>query len=246
MEEEQIRKSKSKTGLWILGGIVGFLLLGILVVLTAFRIDTIQVTGSSHYTKEEIISFVKGDGYINNTLLLLLKNKLDPIEGLAFVEKVDIEYESPHAISIIVYEKAMAGCTEYMDQYVYFDKDGIVLDISQTKLESVPCVQGLQFEHMMIHEKLPIEDEERFKLILNMTQLLQKYELSITGIRFDTNGRIFLYDGDIKIQLGNKEGVEDKIIELGNILHSLEGRKGTLYMEDYTREKGNATFKEEK
>ena len=99
---------------------------------------------------------------------------------------------------------------------------------------------------MMIHEKLPIEDEERFKLILNMTQLLQKYELSITGIRFDTNGRIFLYDGDIKIQLGNKEGVEDKIIELGNILHSLEGRKGTLYMEDYTREKGNATFKEEK
>ena len=67
-----------------------------------------------------------------------------------------------------VYEKAMAGCIEYMNAYVYFDQDGYVLEISQTKLDDAPCITGMSFESMELHEKLPIKDEDRFKIILKL------------------------------------------------------------------------------
>ncbi len=40
-----------------------------------------------------------------------------------------------------------------MDQYVYFDNDGRVLETSAEKLEDVPCIQGLKFDRIVVGEK---------------------------------------------------------------------------------------------
>lgn len=242
---KELEKSEHRKKAWIITGVfVVCLLIGMTVVLTQFKMETIQVAGNVHYTEEEIIEKVVGSQNGRNTLLLYLKYKLQPIEDIPFVEKIDVEYISPHVITITVYEKALAGCVQFMNEYMYFDKDGIVLESSQERLPDIPCITGIRFDTMVMYEALPIEDKDFFQTVLTLTQLLQKYEIQADDIRFTTNSEIVLYYQDIKIQLGDGSNIEEQISELGNILQSVSGRSGTLYMKDYSIEKGNVVFRE--
>lgn len=246
IKEAENEENLDKPNRWIVG-ILGFIVpaITLIIILTCFDMDSVQVTGNKHYTEEQIKNIVLENERMNNVLILYLKNKIKPIKDIPFIDSFDVEYISSHAITITVYEKAMAGCVEYMNQYIYFDQDGIVLEMSTRKMEDVPCITGISFSSMELHAKLPIEDERRFKLILNMTQLIEQYELSIDDIHFTGDDEIIMNYQNIKILLGKGEDIEDKLIDLGSILEKLKGKKGTLNMKDFTVEKGNASFKEE-
>lgn len=243
-QEAPKEKGHSKKGFWIAGILVILILSGVIVVLTQFNIETIQVTGNVHYTEDEIIQRVLGDEHWNNTLLLYLKNKIRPPEGIPFVQKVDVEFISRHVITITVYEKALAGCVEFMNEYMYFDKDGMVLESSSERMEDIPCITGIRFDQMIMYEPLPIEDKDFFHTVLTLTQLLQKYQIPAENIQFTSQKEIILYYENIKILLGDGSNIEEQISELGNILKSIEGKSGTLYMKDYSLEKGDVIFRE--
>ena len=69
--------------------------------------------------------------YGNNSLFLSLKYKDKSVEGVPFVEKMDVSVLDPHTIKIEVYEKALAGYVEYLEKCMYFDKDGIVTNYAR-------------------------------------------------------------------------------------------------------------------
>ncbi len=240
-----IQFKKKKKGIFA-GGIVGVLIVMLIILFTCFSINEIEVTGNKHYTDEQIKDFVLENGYIDNTILLMLKNKIQPVEDIPFIAKLDVEYVNVHKITITVYEKAMAGCVEYMNSYVYFDQDGYVLEISQRKLEDAPCISGMSFDTMELYEKLPIEDEDRFKTILTLTQLIQKYDLLIDSIRFTTENEIILQHKDIRVEVGDGSILERQLVDLGQILEGLKGKKGTLDMRDFEVMNGKASFRQEK
>lgn len=241
-QDNVIQFKRRRTGA-VVGGIAGALVVSLILLFTCFKIDTIEVTGNKHYSKDQIKDYVLSEGYINNTVLLMLKNKIRPIEDIPFVAKLDIEYVSAHKITVTVYEKALAGCVEYMNEYVYFDQDGYVLEISPTKIEDTPCITGMSFESMELHEKLPIKDKDRFKLILKMTQLINKYKLSIDSIQFTSENEIVMQYQAIRIELGDGSNVEQQLIDLGEILAGLEGKEGTLDLKDFDTAVGTASFK---
>lgn len=238
----QVQFKRERKGIYI--GIIGLVLVVFIVILlTCFKINDIEVTGNVHYSEEQIKDFVLSEGYIDNTVLLMLKNKVKPIEDIPFIAKIDIEYEGPHKILVTVYEKAMAGCIEYMDQYVYFDQDGYVLEISLTKLDDTPCITGIFFDSMELHEKLPIEDKARFKTILTLTQLIQKYDVKVDSIRFTSEGEVVLKYEDIRIELGDGSKIEEQLIDLNRMLEPLKGKKGTLDLKDFDTATGTASFR---
>lgn len=244
-QDNVIQFKRKRTGA-IVGGIVGVCVIGLILLFTCFKIDTIEVTGNKHYTKEQIKDYVLSEGYINNTVLLMWKNKLRPIEDIPFVAKLDVEYVSAHKITVTVYEKAMAGCVEYMNEYVYFDQDGYVLEISPTRIEDTPCITGMSFESMELHEKLPIKDKDRFKLILKITQLINKYKLTIDSIQFTSEDEVVMRYQSIRIELGDGSNIEQQLIDLGEMLAGLDGKKGTLDLKDFDTAVGTASFKETK
>lgn len=240
-----IQFKKKKKGM-LAGVIAAIVAIALLVLFTCFHINDIEVVGNRHYSKEQIKDFVLENGYVDNTVLLMLKNKINPIEDIPFIAKLDVEYVNAHKITITVYEKAMAGCVEYMNSYVYFDQDGYVLEISGRKLEDAPCITGMSFNTMELHEKLPIEDKDRFKLILKLTQLIQKYELKIDSIRFTSEGEIVLQYEDIRVEMGDGSILERQLVDLEQILQGLAGKKGTLDMRDFEVMNGKASFKLDK
>ena len=181
---------------------------------------------------------------MNNTVVFYFENKWHPVENVTFIDKFEIEMIDKNTVTITVYEKSMAGCVMYMDEYVYFDDNGVVLETSSEKLSDVPCIQGLNFKRIVLGEKLPVTNDDMFKRILTMTQLIDKNDLLIDEIRFNKDKEIILRKDNIKIQLGSGTNLEDKLMNLGNILEKIQGKKGTLDMSDYTAESGNAIFKE--
>lgn len=208
-------------------------------------VRTVYVEGNVHYTQDEIIDMVMKGRLGHNSLYLAMRYKNRGMEDIPFLDAMDVKVLAPDTIKITVYEKALAGYVKYMDTYVYFDKDGYVVESSSVPTAGIPQVTGLEFDYIVLGQPLPVkkEYEEVFGTILNLTKLLNKYELSADRIYFHSNSQITLYFGDAKVALGDETArLEDKLMCLPKILPGLEGKSGILQMETYN-EKGEYTFK---
>lgn len=225
----------------IIGSVLA-VLLGGLAYLSTFRLKTIRVTGCEAVDEQVIVDAVSSQKFSNNTLLLYLFGKIKPMDNIPFVSKTELELASKNEIVVTVYEKSLAGCVEYMDGYIYFDKDGIVLDTDSEMIEGVPCIKGLRFNQWEMGQKLPIEDERRFRSILSITQLVDKYKLEIDGIQFTSENEIVLFCDGITIELGEGEYLAIQMMNLGSILEGLKGLEGTLYMKDFNHDNATASF----
>lgn len=164
---------------------------------------------------------------------------------MPFIESMSVEVVSSHSIKITVYEKALAGCVAYLGKYMYFDREGIVVESASAATPGIPQITGLSYGYVVLYEKLPVEDEEIFKEILSMTQLLGKYEINADKIHFDKVGNMTLYFGEARAALGTKENIDQKVMQLSNILPELEGKSGVLHMEDYKEGTERVSFKPE-
>ena len=201
---------------------------------TEYAIENIYVEGNVHYSEEEIKEIVMDSPLSNNSLYLSLKYKNKGVENIPFVDVMDVTILAPDTVKITVYEKALAGYVKYLDTYMYFDKDGCVVESSNIRTVGVPQITGLSFEHVVLGQPLPVEDREIFGTILNLTKLLNKYELIADKIYFHPSGDVTIHFGEVKVALGKESKyLEDRIMLLPKFLGELEGKSGTLQMEKY-------------
>ncbi len=225
--------------LFLLAGVVVF---GYRWFVREYTIKDVSVEGSVHYTEEEIKDIVMAGKHGNNSFFLSLKYKNKEIESIPFVETINVSVEAKDRIRIVVYEKALAGFVEYLGRYIYFDKDGIVVESSMVKTAGVPEVVGVDFDYIVLHEKLPAKDDSLFKRVLNMTQLMTKYKVDAEKMYFKDNGEIVLYYKDITINLGKDDDLDIKVLNLPSLLKNLEGMSGTLRMENYNENTKKVSF----
>lgn len=232
--------------IWIAIGILLTVLLAAAAALyyvwNHYKVTTIYVEGNLHYNNDEIIDMVMQGPLDHNSLYLSFQYKDKSIEDIPFIQKMDVQVVSPTTIRITVYEKALAGYVEYLGRYMYFDKDGIIVETSQVKTAGIPMVTGLKFDHVVLHEQLPVENERIFEGILDITQILSKYSLQADRIYFDPSYDMTLYFENIKVKIGNADMIDEKLMKLQYILPELEGKSGVLRMESYTSDSKNVTF----
>ncbi|MBQ1171756.1 MAG: FtsQ-type POTRA domain-containing protein [Lachnospiraceae bacterium] len=215
---------------------------GMTLILAGYRVTNVEVVGNSHYTEQEIKDMVLKGNVFDNSLLLNIKYRNKSIEDIPFVEKMDVEVKNNDTIRIMVYEKKLAGCISYLGNYMYFDREGIVVESSPQITEGVPEITGLRFNHVLLYEQLPVERSEIFQEILELTQLLDKYEIIADKIYFDTNNNVTLYFGDARVLIGSKSHIDEKIMQLSVIVPSIQGKAGVLDMREYETGTTTLTF----
>ena len=243
--KEKLRFGKSKRVLIMSAAfllLVAVLVVGYEYIIRNYTVTTVYVEGNVHYTNEEIIEMVMGGRFGNNSLFLSLKYKDKGMEDIPFIQAMDVTIEARDTIRITVYEKALAGYVSYLGQYVYFDKDGIVVETSTEETAGIPQVTGLKFDHVILHESLPVDKPEVFDEVLNITQQLEKYSMSADRIYFDSTYQVTLMFGEAKVSLGDDGYMEEKIMKLQYILPSLIGKKGTLDMREYSEDTKSYSF----
>lgn len=227
----------------VLLGIMAVILGGAFYIWKTYTIRTVYVEGNVHYTQEEIQNIVMSGPLGDNSLYLSFKYRNKGVENIPFVDVMDVSILSPDTIKIKVYEKALAGYVKYLDTFMYFDKDGCVVECSNVKTVGIPQIAGLTFDHMVLGEMLPVENPEVFNRIMDITRLLAKYELTADKIYFHSSGDITIYFGSVKVALGSDgKYQEDKVMHLPELLQKVEGRSGTFRMENYSEDNTNITF----
>lgn len=207
-----------------------------------YYVRRVYVEGSTHYTDEEIGQKVMSGFLGHNSLVLGLRYRDKPIRNIPFIESMDVAVMSRDTIRITVYERSLAGYVNYLGRYLYFSRDGTVVESSGEKLDGIPEVTGLSFDHIALNEKLPVADDTVFDRILNITQLLGKYSLLADRIFFDSSGNASLFFGNIRVNIGSDDYLDEKIASVQKILPSLTDQNGTLEMSTFTPESKYITF----
>lgn len=208
------------------------LFLGI-IIFGVFRLRDVEIVGNERYSEEEIKNIILSDQNSGNALYLYWKYRFTQPQDLPFVDKVEVSFISPGKLRMKVYEKGIVGYVQYLDTYMYFDKDGIVVYSSTARDEAVPEIKGLEFKEIALYEELPVKNKEVFRTILELTQLLAKKDLNPDEIYFSQELDISLQFAGVEAALGKDDYLEEKAAQLPELLSSLKNKSGILHMESY-------------
>lgn len=212
--------------LWIRIGAAAAVLL--LLTVAAFKVTmlkSVKIKGNVLYTNEEIKQSVMPTVWEQNALVLYVKDRLFGLEEPSFVQEIELEWKSRRNVVIHVYEKAIIGCVKYMNHYVYFDRDGIVLESTVEPLAKVPYVTGVDFGNFVIHEKISVDDDTLFDVIMNVSQVITHLDMEIERIHINSSGEVILIAGDIRVYLGRQEMYDEALTALASVLKTAEEEK---------------------
>ena len=227
-----------------LAGVIGA---GVLIALIAFfsyyKVDSVEVRGTTHYTDEEVKKMVLRGPLASNSVLAPLIYSTTKTDDIAYVDGFKVTQLNRNTICISVKEKKTVGCIRYLDSYIYFDRNGIFVEGTQTRDETVPYFDGIQVNSVVMDEKLDIKGDTVLNTAVALSTIFQKNDMIPDHIQFDSSYSISLVYGDITVQLGKDENLEEKMNRVIAILPNIQGRKGILHMESVAT--ASNTFEEE-
>lgn len=245
MDRKQRNKKKINFKWFILAGAAILLALLLLIALGFFKIRQVEISGNSYYTAQEVETLVIGDK--TNPLSLMIFYDYLGGKEIPFIDRVEVSLVSYDHVKIRIYEKTMIGYVEYMGSNLYFDKDGTVVESSAEILEGIPCIKGLKFDTLTLYQPLNVSNEEVFDLLLSMTQMMKKYELDPDVITLQNQGtEVMLTFGNVRVNLGDKDHIDEKAARIKTLLPALEDKSGVLHMEEYTGESTIISFIKDK
>lgn len=223
-------------------GVIFAIVLLIGILLFAIQIKEIEVTGNKHYTEEQIVDLIFDETWSKNSAYCYYENNFQEPKSIPFIEEYKVEFQSPTKVRVVVYEKSVVGYVSYMSSYMYFDKDGIIVESSGEQLPGIPWITGMEFGHIVLHQPLPVANQSIFDQILNLTQVLSVNGVKVDKINYNSFLEAELTIGDIVVELGNDENLNGKVSELSDILPEIEGLSGTLYLDSYDENNSNPMY----
>lgn len=214
--------------------LLAVLTVSIAIVYFGFHINNVHVEGTEIYTEDEIKNSVFTRKFSDNELGFLIYNKIFGINKLPFVEDIDVKYNDNSTVTLHVYDKTISGCIKYMGQFVYFDKDGIVLQSLSEHKDGVPIVTGIKFGDFTVGKAFDVDDESLFSAIMNVSQLIAHYNIDVSQI-YVNNGEISIYSGKVKVFLGKKDMYDDQMTALSSVLKTTAENniEGSIDMSNY-------------
>ena len=225
--------------------------LGVLAVFAAgiwgynlFRLKNVSFEGLTRYSEAEFLERLDV-GFVTSLTPCFCLSDTFLQKNIPFVEKYEIDYIDRQTAKIVVHEKRITGCVIVMGRYMFFDKDGIIVESSDALVEDVPVVTGLEFDEIVLYKPLKVQKQSLFDTILELTRLIELNGISAEEIDFDANYEVTLHLKDISVMLGKKTNYDGQMNALAGILQSLPGRTGTLDMRNYSGENGDVIFKEQ-
>ena len=233
---KNVRKFKRKRNHVLRKLILVALLLGVgyFLMFDTFRVTQIVIKGSERYTEDEMKDYIITEKLDENSIFLFLKYKYREKPVIPFVQDFDVKLINKNTIEITVYEKVVTGCVDFLGEYMYFDKDGIVVETSVEKEENVPQIVGLSFSRIALYEQVQIQKQDLFDTILDLTKLIRQYGIDVSTIAFDKDYEVTLTCGNSKVLLGQHDFYDVPLSQLNNILAASEGVAYSYDMRNYT------------
>ena len=211
----------------------------LLIILSVFhskcQLTSVKVLNNTTvYSDEEIKQMVFTSPMDKYAVLFRARWFLQGENIIPFVEKIDAVLTDRNSIELTVYEKRIIGCVQVMGQFFYFDRDGLVAESSSRQVEGIPLVTGLEFENIVLHHTLNVQRASLYNVILNLTRLIELYEIDVDQISFLYDNSVVLHCGETEVRLGKHESYDSALASLNEIIAKLDNKNMILYMENYS------------
>lgn len=245
------RKARRRKHLLLIFYLVTFLIaIGAAVVLSItvlFRIDTIQVTGQSRYTEQEIVQ-MSGIKVGENLFLADTATAKQQIEEkLPYIGRAKVSRRLPAKILITVEEAEISGAVEYGGGYAIVSPEGKVLEITSAIPEGYSLIEGLDLKSADLGKKIVYEDPEKQEMFTELAQSLAEHGIApITRMDLTNLYDIVVeYDGRITMEFGLPSDIDFKVRFAKTILSEpdMAEAQGVLNLAD-CREEDRAYFEE--
>lgn len=166
--------------------ISALIMIGILVSISFVRIESIEIQGNKEEwnTAENIKAELFSDNFSRISVWNLFSDLIGVHRRATFVDSYDIEWRSPTSIVVHIHHKNIVGCIQYVSSYMYFDKNGVVVENSGRKLSGIPQVVGLDFAAVYLYEKLEMYDNVAFTEIMDIIRNLNSYNIEADQIKY--------------------------------------------------------------
>ncbi|MDO4977206.1 MAG: hypothetical protein Q4E53_08080 [Eubacteriales bacterium] len=241
---EKKRKSKIRK-VMIFFVLILLLAAGIYYLKEGFTIHKIEVDGMTMYTEKEVIDYIRLDkDYMDNSLAMIVFQKITNEKYLPFIENMSMSISKPHVLKVHIKESIRAGAFKYSDSYFYFNSEGIALESRDSLLPGVPLVTGISTSQIILNQKIPVEGDY-FDTILSITKKIATYQLDISRIHFEKEDDIYLVSDKYQIYLGSSQYLGSKMAKISELLKAVSTKfeEGTIDMHLYTDEKDIIVFR---
>lgn len=218
--------------------------IGITAIYYTCTVRTVHVSGNSLYTSEEIARYViSDDTQLRHNSVFLAALYMTPFApGIPFEESVSVALESYDTIRITVKDMELTAFVPYGGKNLYFSENGIVQEISPLTVKGTTFVTGLTIMKAEKDRRIESENTTGLESVLDVLQILSKYEMKADCIVLGKTGNVTFYLGRVKIQLGRND-FDLKISKIAQIYPYLQGRKGTIDMTNYSSSDENIILK---
>lgn len=251
---ENIIKNKNRKVKLTISIVLLFILIGgTIYYLTTpkFNITDIVVYGNSQNSIETYISLSKLNLNSTNIFAFTKKGVINNIKENAYVEDAQIKRKLPSTVEIYITERVEAYQAKYLDKYLYIDKQGYMLQISDEK-KDIPVIDGLTSISSSIKIGSRLNNDDLIKLdtvlkIMNYCKYNSE-ENKITMIDLNNASDYILYfeEDEKKVYLGNSSNITEKMDLAMKIMKSEKGKKGEIFVREDLLNKNRTFFREEK
>ena len=138
------------------------------------------------------------------------------------VASYHMEFSPDLSVKVIVTENPIIGAVSWEHNRYYFDRYGYVMAKNIDVSSKVPVVDGSNFTNVSLYEQLGGVKSSLAEDILQLTQLLDDNEIAADSISYDEKMQAVIALGDVKVSLGSRDNMTDKIAELCAIMDSGE------------------------
>lgn len=200
-----------------------FILLSLIILLNSklFAVDSVEISGNSSVSSEDIILKARLNSYRNIFQIdgEQIKNAIlrDPR-----IASVKIKRQLPGKLIIHVQERLPICLLSYLNNLLIIGNDGMVMGI-QEEAEAIelPIVTGAKLKNVKYGEKITASDFQSALKVLNysddyLRQVISEINLTMLKLQLDLPG----YERQVEVELGTVEELEKKIANLRAILLS--------------------------
>ena len=198
-----------------------------------FKIDSIQVVGTTRYSAEAI-SQISGIEKGENLFLAKTKEaELKIQQRLPYIATAKVSRGLPARIVITVSEEPISGALEYNKKYAIINSSGKVLELADKIPEKCPAIKGLKLSKAEVGKNIVYEDPSQQTMFQSLTAAISSSKLQkVTKIDVSMPYKIqMIYDNRVTMNLGLASDFDKKLRFAASILDAgkiKENEKGTL------------------
>ena len=212
----------------LIGAIIYFLMSPL------FNIADININDNSKISKEEIVSLSKikiGD----NIFKIRKIEVINSIKENPYVESVQVNRKLPNIINITIKERTPKFLLEFVNAYVFLDKQGYMLEVSEEKPD-LPIITGIEtpIEEIKPGNRLILEDLKKLERVIEIVDVATNNDVInyITKIDISdpTNYKLLLEGEDKIAYLGDTSELNVKILYMKKIIELEAGKSGEIFL----------------